>query len=770
MNHLKTVIARHVLTLCLLSTAAPLAAQRMVDYDASSGLTGSNIGGGLQDGRGLLWFATWNGLNCYDGYEFHRVDIRPGDKSAISTNHILDIRLSLEGNIWCHTDDGIYEFDLQTFQFRDIPTARRDSIAAVMGRRWHGITDTFGNHWTPSPQGLRKTSPVHHPAHLLAGTENERPRSFFVDENGRLWVSTHRHPGISIYEADGTLRQHIPLPTTPYVIFQHSSGDIWVGGKPGALMKLGQRSITPLAVYDIKEDRWGRLWVATYGGGVRCVARPQDDNPMLSESFGGQHVKKLVITPAGNIVAASKEGLLVGHIDERDYRKTRLQTIRRDGTDSHSLCSNSLISVAQDSKGSIYVLSESSGIDIISESSLMTGKPEITHLSTQNSALTTDMAFAMALQDDTLLMVAGADRVTALRPQTGEATTLSRQFWADTCRFVETTPLFLGDGSWLLGAEEGAFLATAHNIYSRGAVPSIVFTTLAIGDEADEFCLVPRSAVALAAHQRNVTIGFAAIDYTENKDILYRTRLDASPWTNGTSDRRVTLFSLSPGRHLLEVQSTDRYGRWVGNTRAITITVAPYWYETWWARLLFALAFAAVVTAVVYFYFYVRQLNRQRRELLEKYMALLAQHQLYDEPLAMENAAQPAPEPPADMPQSIAEGHNPEDIAFLGRVRRYIEENLSNPNANVDDMAVAAAASRSTLNRRLRSLMGISPAQLLIEARMQRAEQLFACSELKPEDIARQCGYADTGYFLRVYKKKHSDTTSVSPASPPGDG
>ncbi|MDE6359137.1 MAG: hypothetical protein K2L29_06010, partial [Duncaniella sp.] len=90
-------------------------------YDMDSGLSSSLVGGGIQDSNGLMWFATWNGLNCYDGYDFHWVKIQPGDKATIDTNHIRDILLSDEGNIICRTDEDIFEYDLTSYCFREIP-------------------------------------------------------------------------------------------------------------------------------------------------------------------------------------------------------------------------------------------------------------------------------------------------------------------------------------------------------------------------------------------------------------------------------------------------------------------------------------------------------------------------------------------------------------------------------------------------------------------------------------------------------------------------
>ncbi|MDE7142576.1 MAG: helix-turn-helix domain-containing protein, partial [Muribaculaceae bacterium] len=353
-----------------------------------------------------------------------------------------------------------------------------------------------------------------------------------------------------------------------------------------------------------------------------------------------------------------------------------------------------------------------------------------------------------------LLMIAGSDNVMAFNPETRQTVSFGTTFWADTCRFAETTPLRLPDGAWLFGAEQGAFLATPHHLYSRGYVPPVVFTTLAVNGTSETFCLPACDRIRLRADQRNATIGFAALDYTDNSGILYRTRVDGSPWTNAGHSRSVTLFNLSPGDHLLEAQSTDRYGRWVDNTRSIAIYVAPYWHETWWAALLFALLAASVAGGAVYTVVYVRRVNRHRRELLEKYMALIRRQESATEPVGREPA--PAAEPSqAENVVSREAAPRPEDTPMLRRVRRYIEENISNPDANVDDMALAAAASRSTLNRHLRSQLGVSAAQLLTEARLRRAEQLLKeRPDLAVADIASMCGYSDPQYFQRVFKTK----------------
>jgi AraC-like DNA-binding protein len=143
---------------------------------------------------------------------------------------------------------------------------------------------------------------------------------------------------------------------------------------------------------------------------------------------------------------------------------------------------------------------------------------------------------------------------------------------------------------------------------------------------------------------------------------------------------------------------------------------------------------------------YIRELKRQRHEALENYLALLDQKNIPQQ--STENIVAPS------------DNIKPEDQWFLDKIRHYIEENISNNAANIDEMAAEAATSRSTLNRRLNSIIGITAAQLLIDARMQYAVRLITNerkekSNISVADIAFRCGYTDPKYFSRCFKQKY---------------
>ena len=90
---------------------------------------------------------------------------------------------------------------------------------------------------------------------------------------------------------------------------------------------------------------------------------------------------------------------------------------------------------------------------------------------------------------------------------------------------------------------------------------------------------------------------------------------------------------------------------------------------------------------------------------------------------------------------------------------QFVEENIGNSDAGVGDMAQAAAVSRSGLQRKLKQAMGITPLDLMREARINRACQLLTQTDKNISDIAYACGFTDPKYFSRSFRQ----STGLSP-------
>ena len=101
-----------MLSLLLPSSAIAQPICTITKFDEDSGMAQWHITQMLQDGDGMMWFATWNGLARYDGQDFFHFKSKPGDGCAMPTDRIRTIRLAADGHIACRTDYGWYLFNI----------------------------------------------------------------------------------------------------------------------------------------------------------------------------------------------------------------------------------------------------------------------------------------------------------------------------------------------------------------------------------------------------------------------------------------------------------------------------------------------------------------------------------------------------------------------------------------------------------------------------------------------------------------------------------
>ena len=254
----------------------------------------------------------------------------------------------------------------------------------------------------------------------------------------------------------------------------------------------------------------------------------------------------------------------------------------------------------------------------------------------------------------------------------------------------------------------------------------------------------------LSSSERDVTIGYAAIDYACNKTIRYITRLTEQrhwwqkdteeEWSDPTANHTLTLYNISPGTYTLEIRSTNADGMWVNNVRTLVIIVKPMFWETIWAYILYLLVIIGILGAINYTYRHIKKLKRQREENLQAYLELLNRSQQQENSMEEQHHVEPTP---------IV---NEEDDAFMQRLMEFIEENMGDSGIGVDEMASATATSRSSLNRKMKQLLGVTPADFLKEARIKRACQLLATTMRGVNEIAYGCGFSDPKYFSKCFK------------------
>lgn len=95
---------------------------------------------------------------------------------------------------------------------------------------------------------------------------------------------------------------------------------------------------------------------------------------------------------------------------------------------------------------------------------------------------------------------------------------------------------------------------------------------------------------------------------------------------------------------------------------------------------------------------------------------------------------------------------------FVARVRKMIEEHLTDFNLNVDQLAKELHLSPSQFRRKLEALTGFSPNRFIRYLRLNKAKTLLMDEELSITVVAFDSGFSDPSYFTRVFKQELGKT------------
>ena len=98
------------------------------------------------------------------------------------------------------------------------------------------------------------------------------------------------------------------------------------------------------------------------------------------------------------------------------------------------------------------------------------------------------------------------------------------------------------------------------------------------------------------------------------------------------------------------------------------------------------------------------------------------------------------------------------DLQFVDRIRTIIEENLRNNDFNIDTIAEGVGLSRSAFFKKLKSLTGLAPVDLVREIRLDKAEKLVVTTDKSASEIAYEVGFKESSYFGKCFKKKFGMT------------
>lgn len=511
-------------------------------------ISDNNIVKIYEDRSGLIWIATYNGLNytVRKKNPFQKLKIEPSQwmsqQKGVGSNKIFE---DSNNALWVSTEfNGLYQYDRKTGISRYAPNMENvqnvvySFYEAPEGELWMGMNGkgliqyNLGSHRLRSyaedsanPKGL--------PANHVTSVDRAA--------DGKIWLGTFK--GIS--ELDPASGQFRNFPSDP----ENPSGN----------------SIPGYFVNDILIDRKGQVWAITEGG-VGCLnplsgkfltldlegknkTSPHDETFLHEDSkgvlwMGGPSGLARIILPndfpankqADVTYYSEKEGLIDGYVS----------------------------SLMEDKRGQFWLLTYK-GLSVLKNPHHSRGEAPVF----KNYEAKKDMLCSSPI------------------PGSGYQNKQGVLFFGTSSEVVYFHP---------------------DSIQEQRYIPPVVITGFSRFDAAHSekgFIELPEisglESITLSYQNNIFTIEFAALDFLYPSKNRYSYQMSGfdDNWIDLGAQRQVTFTNLDPGTYTFRVKGTNSDGVWSDQPAVLTITILPPWWRTWWAYVAyFALFVAGVYTWV----------------------------------------------------------------------------------------------------------------------------------------------------------------------------
>jgi len=383
-----------------LVVALPVSGQditmRFTHLNQDDGLSQSTVNKILQDSRGFLWFATEDGLNRYNGYEFKVFKHQPGNPQSISSNSVSDIIEDRDGNLWIGTKGGgLNKYNPETERFTHFKPDENDpqslsaSYVTALFEDRSGVilvgTRKGLNIYQPHDQSFLQYQPDEDDRNSMKG---EWITSIFEDSEGMIWIGT-QDEGLNKLDREKNKFTHYSYsPGNPsslsdnwvVSIYEDKKNELWVGTQNGGINRFDREtetfqrfqskpdvkySLSHNWVYTMFEDQFGEFWVGTLDG-LNLFDRANNRFINVTALKGAPNLNNKSITS----LYEDRSGVFwVGTKDDALYkfvRSTQNFTVYNQNRDSEiSLSNDNIWAIEETKSGDLWIGTHGGGVSVI---------------------------------------------------------------------------------------------------------------------------------------------------------------------------------------------------------------------------------------------------------------------------------------------------------------------------------------------------------------------------------------------------------------------
>ena len=748
--------------------------QALQNFSKIAALDGNSVKCLDEDQDGNLYIGTDNGLYrmaMNNSLEHFVHDSR--NEETIPNNIVWSCYVDKWQNVWIGTDHGLSRLSTHTYY-------RYTSLDKITfsgeGNCLHAILQTrSGDWWMGGTNGL-----IHYAEEVrVQGTASEyqnvvwykqnnpsaplahnRVRKIYEDKEGDVWICTDH--GINLYQkSTGKLLN--------FIVYD----------------KTGKYSTA--WAYDILQDQMGRMWMASYQGGVfvldkqrllsaislssaataTCVA-DYHFSDKGKNALSGLHIGQLVLDGKGMVWASS-----YNHLDRIDTRTLRI---------SHIPGNDAINYLMKSDNGNVWV-GYNSSVKCYMVNLPMKGK-EVESKEWKIGAKVVSMCDV----EGKVWVV--ADNICSVLDQGNN----SFRFFIpmENPNNIYYSKL---NHEVVMGGNDGFISIRADLSMPKDDKAQLLLAGIVVNGRQTQDALLDENiegtpgvspvglkTLVLKHDENNFTLQLSDLPFADHPTAVYAYRLEGSDheWhylDKGNLD--ITYNGLSYGDYHLTVHVVDGEGNIGDEVYQLEISVLPPWYLTIWCKLFYLTLLIVGIAWVINAHFVRKQLKeakKQKEEILEQVQARMqfyanladdlknaAAHRSFEEVnhLVVSNLDVNASDSESESAM-IVDLHAPQapevemdelDKKLLNQIREMIEENMVDSDFNVSMLQEKMGMGNKQLYRKLKALTGQTPVEYIRDMRMQKAAKLLKAGKFSVSEVMYTVGFSNSSYFSKCFSK-----------------
>ena len=554
------------------------------DAADNSSISANRVNAIHQDRDGVLWVGTVQGLNAWEprSKTFERYVNEASDRYSLAHDNVLSIYQDRGDVLWVGTYAGLSRWVPATravLHYRedanDLQSLNTSAITSFVeddaGKIWVG---TFGggiNVLDPSADRFRH---IKHLPENDASLSSDRVMSLEVDANGNVWAGT-RAAGLNRYDADANA----------FTRFRNDPDD------PASLSADG--------ITYILEGADKALWVATFGGGLNRfdpeteTFRRYRHDPNDPESLSNDRILVLFEDRTGNIWV----GTYGGGLNRFDPSSETFTRFRAAPGERGTLSGDEITMIQEDQAGNLWVGVKDSGLHRWAYQDRESGTVEFERF-TELDGLPDATIYAGAWDMQGHLWLSTGRGLSRMDTEALRFRNYDTSHGLQGDEFNLAAAYAAKDGRLYFGGLNGFNVFDPALLHESRIPPLVVITGVSSMNETID---VGSDELRLAYDQRVVSFQFAALDFAAPEKSVYQYRLDGfdANWVDAGRERRATYTNLPAGAYTFRVKAANNDGVWSEQDAALSFSMTPAPWATWWAYVAYAVLAGLLVWGIL---------------------------------------------------------------------------------------------------------------------------------------------------------------------------